>query len=53
MSKLDELIAEMCPDGVQSKKISELCCISRGIVISKEDISNNVGDYPVYSSQTL
>lgn len=42
MSKLDELIAEMCPDGVQSKKISELCCISRGIVISKEDISNNV-----------
>ena len=39
MSKLDELIAEMCPDGVQSKKISELCCISRGIVISKEDIS--------------
>lgn len=52
MSKLDELIAEMCPDGVQSKKISELCCISRGIVISKEDISNNVGDYPVYSSQT-
>lgn len=21
MSKLDELIAEMCPDGVQSKKI--------------------------------
>lgn len=47
-----ELIAEMCPDGVQSKKISELCCISRGIVISKEDISNNVGDYPVYSSQT-
>ena len=42
MSKLDELIAEMCPDGVQSKKISELCCISRGIVISKEDISKNV-----------
>lgn len=24
MSKLDELIAEMCPDGVQSKKITNL-----------------------------
>lgn len=33
-------------------KISELCDISRGRVISKEYLRKNVGRYPVYSSQT-
>lgn len=52
MSRLDELINELCPDGVEKKRIDEICFISRGKVISKDFINNNPGEYPVYSSQT-
>lgn len=33
-------------------KIGEVCELGRGRVISKKDIENNSGIYPVYSSQT-
>lgn len=52
MSKLDELIQELCPNGVEYKRIDEICNISRGRVMSKDYIRDNAGDYPVYSSQT-
>ncbi|WP_055164145.1 restriction endonuclease subunit S, partial [Blautia hydrogenotrophica] len=52
MSKLEELIQKLCPDGVEYKRVSDLCNVSRGIVISKQFIEGNKGDYPVYSSQT-
>ena len=32
--------------------ISDICAISRGRVISKKYLSENPGEYPVYSSQT-
>lgn len=52
MSRIEELIDELCPNGVEYKRVSDLCNVSRGIVISKQYIENNKGDYPVYSSQT-
>ena len=52
MSKLYELIKELCPNGVEYKTIEEVCEISRGIVMSKDFIRDNAGNYPVYSSQT-
>lgn len=52
MSRIEELIREKCPDGVEFRKISEICIISRGKVMSKDYIRENAGDYPVYSSQT-
>ena len=52
MSKLDELIKELCPNGVEYKEVQDICAISRGRVMSKDYISENVGKYPVYSSQT-
>lgn len=52
MSKLDKLINKLCPDGVEYKSIEHLCQISRGKVISKNYIRDNIGEYPVYSSQT-
>ena len=52
MSRLDELIQELCPDGVEYKRIDEICDISRGRVMSKDYIQANQGEYPVYSSQT-
>lgn len=36
-----------------TKKIKDLCQIGRGRVISQEEIQNNPGVYPVYSSQSM
>ena len=52
MTKLEELIKELCPNGVEYKRIGDICTISRGIVMSKEYLRDNSGEYPVYSSQT-
>lgn len=52
MSKLEQLIQELCPNGVEYRIISEVCEISRGSVISKQYINDNIGEFPVYSSQT-
>ena len=52
MTKLERLIEELCPDGVEKKRVDEICNISRGRVISKDYINENQGNYPVYSSQT-
>lgn len=39
MSRLDELIKELCPDGVEYKTVGELANISRGRVMSKDYIA--------------
>lgn len=53
MSKINDLIKELCPNGVPYKEIKELCHVTRGRVISKNELRENEGEYPVYSSQTL
>ncbi|MCD8028140.1 MAG: restriction endonuclease subunit S [Erysipelotrichaceae bacterium] len=52
MSRLDDLIQELCPNGVEKRSISEISTITRGRVMSKDYIQENIGNYPVYSSQT-
>jgi type I restriction enzyme S subunit len=52
MSKVDDLIDELCPEGVPSKAINSICKVSRGRVMSKDYLRENSGEYPVYSSQT-
>ena len=52
MSKLEQLIQKLCPNGVEYRTISDICNISRGRVMSKDYIQENEGEYPVYSSQT-
>jgi len=52
MNKVEKLIANLCPAGVELKSISEICQINRGKVMSKDYLRNNAGEYPVYSSQT-
>lgn len=52
MSKLQDLIQKLCPDGVEYKKLGDVCELSRGKVYSKTYIVKNAGEYPVYSSQT-
>ena len=51
-SKIEKLIAELCPNGVEFKSIGEICQINRGRVMSKDYLKDNAGEYPVYSSQT-
>ena len=52
MSKLDDLIAELCSDGVEYKVLEDICAVSRGRVMSKDYLRDNAGEYPVFSSQT-
>lgn len=46
MSKLQELIKELCPDGVEFRKLGEVCKIMNG----KDYKHLNNGIYPVYGS---
>ena len=46
MSKLQELIKELCPDGVEFRKLGEVCEIFSG----KNKQKNDEGEYPVYGS---
>lgn len=45
MSKLQELIQRLCPDGVEYKKLGEICIFKRGDVLSSKDAVE--GDVPV------
>ncbi|SES69279.1 restriction endonuclease subunit S [Anaerobranca gottschalkii] len=45
MSKLEELINELCPDGVEYKELGEICNFKKGESITKKQL--NEGDYPV------
>ena len=53
MSRIEELIKEKCPNGVKRFIIGDICKVTRGRVISKQELKENEGEYPVYSSQTL
>ena len=46
MSKLEELIQELCPDGVETKKLKDFLVIKNG----SDYKSFGAGDYPVYGS---
>lgn len=48
MSKLDELIQELCPNGVEYKYLGDICEIKTGKGITKKDITEN-GKYPIIS----
>ena len=41
MSRLDELIAELCPDGVEYKPLSEIATITRGGSLQKKDFTES------------
>lgn len=47
MSKLEELIKEFCPNGVEYKKLNEVCTFNRGTSITSKDA--NEGNIPVIS----
>jgi type I restriction enzyme S subunit len=55
MNQIEKLIATLCPNGVEHIKLGNLesdgvIKLGRGEVISKTDLANHEGDFPVYSS---
>ena len=51
MNKIEKLIKEFCPDGVEWKKLGEVCEIVRGIRVKKNELISG-GKYPVVSGGT-
>lgn len=49
MSKLDELIQEYCPEGIEYKLLPDVLKIQRGVRVVKRDLMEN-GLYPVYQN---
>ena len=41
MSRLEELLAELCPNGVEYKKLGEIATISRGGNLQKKDFCSD------------
>ncbi len=46
MAYLEQLLQELCPDGVEFLKLAEICSITKGVQFNKKDMSNQ-GSYPV------
>jgi len=47
MNKIEKLIAELCPDGVEWKKLGEVCIVLRGERLTKKELSSEF-QYPVF-----
>ena len=52
MSKLEELIARLCPNGVEYKALTDVVRINRGVRLVKKQLKD-VGDYPVYQNSSI
>jgi type I restriction enzyme, S subunit len=51
MSRLDELIQELCPNGVEYKKLGDAVSIERGKRLVRDQLSADSGSgYPVFQN---
>ena len=50
MNKIEKLINELCPDGVEFKELGEICEIKTWQAVSKNLIQKNPWEYPVINS---
>ena len=48
MNKIDDLIKKLCPNGVEYKKVKEICNVTIGEFVHKNK-QNNKAPYPVYN----
>ena len=46
MTKLEKMVQEICPNGVKTVELIEVCDITKGIQFNKADM-NDQGSYPV------
>ena len=47
MNKVEELIQQLCPEGVEFSQLKEYCEVLRGKRLTKKELSEE-GDYPVF-----
>lgn len=52
MSKLEELIEKLCPDGVEYKYLADVVTIKRGVRLIKKELKDNA-KYPVYQNSLI
>lgn len=48
MTYIDEMIKDLCPDGVEWKELGEVCDVNKGKQLNKELLTND-GKYPAYN----
>ncbi|MBO6179257.1 MAG: restriction endonuclease subunit S [Selenomonadaceae bacterium] len=53
MSKLDELMAKFCPNGVEYKELGEICQSIKDGMHNLPKSSRKFGDYPILSVQNI
>lgn len=49
MTKLEQLIKELCPNGVEYKKLSDIATVARGVRVVRDQLAET-GDIPVYQN---
>ena len=47
MNKIEQLLQQLCPEGVEFKKLGEICVVLRGKRLTKKELSSD-GNYPVF-----
>lgn len=52
MSHIEEMIRELCPNGVEYKKLKNTTTITRGVRVVKSQLQS-IGSYPVYQNSLL
>lgn len=52
MNRVERLLQELCPEGVEYRKLGEVCKIQRGVRVTKQQLSMN-GAYPVYQNSLV
>lgn len=52
MSKIDELIREYCPEGVEFREVRDIVKMTRGVRVVKKDLSG-VGEIPVFQNSLI
>ncbi|MFI3079484.1 restriction endonuclease subunit S [Streptococcus sp. 2021WUSS124] len=48
MTKIEEMIAELCPNGVEWKELGEVCVVNKGKQLNKTFLVDD-GQYPAYN----
>lgn len=49
MTKLEQLIKELCPNGVEYKKLSDIATVARGVRVVRDQLAET-GEIPVYQN---
>ena len=49
MSRLEQLLSNLCPNGIEYKKLSEIATVSRGVRVVREQLKAE-GEIPVYQN---